>query len=70
MYYLLFLVPLITACQYLPEIAKEIESVATDTAIRVEVSRETFKKETDLDIAINVQNKDEPITKNAPVQSK
>jgi hypothetical protein len=39
--------------------AKDIESMETDTAIRVEISRETFQKETDLEININVQNKDE-----------
>jgi hypothetical protein len=50
----------INSCQYLPELAKDVESIATDTAIRVEISRETFLKETDLEININVQNKDEP----------
>ena len=46
--------------------AKDFESIETDTAIRVEVSRETFLKETDLEININVQNKDEPVVKSAP----
>lgn len=60
MYYLLFLMPLMTACQYLPQLAKDIEEVETDTAIRLEVSREMFqKKETDFQINITVQNKDE-----------
>jgi hypothetical protein len=44
---------------------KDIEDIATDTAIKIEVSRETFLKETDLDITIHVQNKDEPVTKPA-----
>jgi hypothetical protein len=55
--------PFITGCQYLPQVAQDIENIATDTAIRVEVSRETFLKETDLEININVQNKDEPVVK-------
>lgn len=53
----------ITGCQFLPEVAKDIEGIATDTAIKIEVSKETFLKETDLDISINVQNKDYPETK-------
>lgn len=60
MKYLIPLIPLLTACQFLPEVAQDLESVATDTAIKIEVSRETFQKETDLQININVQNKDEP----------
>ena len=54
-----FFMPFISSCQYLPEMAKNLESIETDTAIKVEVSRETFMKETDLDISINVKNKDE-----------
>lgn len=60
MLYLLLLIPLITSCQYLPDMAKDIENIATDTAIKLEVSRELFQKETDLEININVQNKEKP----------
>jgi hypothetical protein len=66
MIYYLFFFMILTGCQYLPDIAKNIESIETDTAIRVEVSRETFLKETDLDININVKNKDEPAVKTTP----
>ncbi len=59
MYYLLLMIPLLMACQYIPDMAKDIDDIATDTAIKVEVSRETIKKETDLEININVQNKDQ-----------
>jgi hypothetical protein len=59
MYILLLLLMFLSACQYIPDMAKDIESMETDTAIRVEISRETFQKETDLEININVQNKDE-----------
>jgi hypothetical protein len=52
-----------TSCQYLPSVAQDIEEVATDTAIKIEVSKETLKKDTDLDITINVYNKDEPKVK-------
>jgi len=60
MLYLLLIIPFLTSCQYLPQIAKDVEDIATDTAIKIEISRETFQKETDLQIQINVQNKDEP----------
>ncbi len=60
MVYLIFFFAFLTSCQYLPDISKDIENIATDTAIKVEVSRETFMKETDLEININVKNKDEP----------
>jgi len=59
MYILLLLLMFLSGCQYIPDMAKDIESMETDTAIRVEISRETFQKETDLEININVQNKDE-----------
>ena len=58
MFYLLLLTSFVTGCQYLPQMANDIESIATDTAIKVEVSRETFQKDTDLSININVQNKE------------
>ena len=51
---------MITGCQYLPQVAQDIEDIATDTAIKIEISRETFQKETDLQINVNVQNKDQP----------
>lgn len=59
MKYLLFLMPLIAGCQFVPEIAKGIEEIETDTAICVAVSKETFQRETDLEIYINVKNKEE-----------
>ncbi len=70
MYYLLLLLPFVTSCQYLPQLAQDIEQIATDTAIKVEVSRETFQKETDLAITINVQNKDEQKPAPAYLQGK
>lgn len=66
MLYALFLIPLITSCQYLPDVAKDLETIETDNAIRVEISRETFLKETDLEININVQNKDQPVVRMTP----
>ncbi len=63
MFYLFLSILMLTSCQYIPEMAEDIESIENDTAIRVEVSRETIQKQTDLGIIINVQNKDEPFSK-------
>jgi hypothetical protein len=52
-----------SSCQYLPQVAQDVEEIATDTAIKIEVSRETFQKETDLEINVSVQNKDAPTVK-------
>jgi hypothetical protein len=46
------------ACQSIPKIADDIDSIATDTAIKIEISRETFQKDTDLGISVQVNNKD------------
>ena len=54
LFFLLFL----SSCQYIPDMAKDIDDIATDTAIKIEVSRETFQKDTDLDISVQVNNKD------------
>jgi hypothetical protein len=53
--------PFLPACQHLPPVAKNIEDIGEDTALKIEVSREILKKETDLDICIKVQNKDESV---------
>lgn len=59
MKYLSFILFIVTGCQYLPDMAKDIESIETDTAVSIEVSRETLQKDTDLQINLNVKNKDE-----------
>jgi hypothetical protein len=48
-------------CQALPQLYQAAEDIADDTAIKIEVSKETFQKDTDLQININVQNKEEPV---------
>jgi starvation-inducible outer membrane lipoprotein len=53
----------LSGCAALPSFFQTAEDIADDTAIKVEVSRETFQKETDLNIQVNVKNKDEPISK-------
>lgn len=54
----LFFLFFLSGCQYIPDVAKDVDDIATDTAIKIEVSRETFQKDTDLDISVQVNNKD------------
>ena len=49
-----------SSCQGLMPIADDMEKMADDTAIKIEVSREALQKETDLKVTVEVQNKDEP----------
>jgi hypothetical protein len=63
MLFLLILLPFMSACQYLPDVAKDVESIETDTAVKIEVSREAIQKDTNVEITISVQNKDEPTLK-------
>lgn len=53
----LILSVILASCQYTPEIAKALEDVETDTAIKIEVSRETVQKDTDVSICIDILNK-------------
>lgn len=56
----LLVLPLITGCSaMMPDMFKTIDDMATDTAIKVEVDKEAFKKETDVHIIVDVINKDE-----------
>jgi hypothetical protein len=50
----------LSSCNALPQLYQTAEDIADDTAIKVLISKETFQKDTDLDISINVQNKDKP----------
>lgn len=52
-----FFTLLLTSCTYVPDIAKSVESIATDDAITVKVDRDAIKNDTDVHIKIDVQNK-------------
>lgn len=54
---LLILSAILLSCQYTPELAKAVEDIETDTAIKIEVSRETVQKDTDVSICIDILNK-------------
>lgn len=42
----------------MPELFKAVDDIATDTAIKVEVDKEAFQKDTDVSVAVEVKNKD------------
>ncbi len=47
----------LSSCQFVPQIAKDVEDYAIDTAVKIEVSKETFDKNSDLDLSLKVNNK-------------
>jgi hypothetical protein len=49
----------LTSCQALPALFSSVEKIADDNAIKLEVSHEALQQNTDLEISINVTNKDE-----------
>ena len=48
------------SCSAWPQFFQAAETIATDTAIKIEVSKEAIQQETDLDICINITNQPEP----------
>lgn len=57
-YLLIFLVSVLTGCAAIPELFKTLDDVETDTAIKVEVDKEAFQKDTDVSVSIEVKNKE------------
>ena len=62
-YLMVLIFTCLSSCQSLPQLYQAAEDIADDTAIKVEVSKEIFQKETDLSITINIQNKDDSLIK-------
>lgn len=42
----------------MPGLFQTVDDIATDTALRVEIDKEAFQKETDVNVSIEVKNKD------------
>lgn len=42
----------------MPELFKAVEDIATDTAVKVEIDKEAFQKDTDVTVSVEVKNKD------------
>lgn len=49
---------MLTGCQYLPDIAKTVDDIATDDAISVYVDKDAFQKETDVHVKVDIVNKE------------
>jgi hypothetical protein len=47
-----------SGCSAMPEFSKAVEDIETQEAIKVIVDKECFQKDTDLQILIDVKNKD------------
>lgn len=49
----------LTGCSaMMPELFKTVDDIATDTALKVEIDKEAFQKDTDVSVSIEVKNKD------------
>lgn len=57
-------IPCLIGCSaMMPELFKAIDDIATDGVIQIQIDREAFGKDTNLEVAVSVQNKDQPVTK-------
>ena len=63
MRYTLIMLAILTSCSAFMPVADDIEKIADDTAIKIEVSREALQRDTDMTVTIDVKNKEEPIQK-------
>ena len=53
----------LSGCQALPGLFQAAEDIADDTAVKVEVSKEALQKESDLQVTVDITNKDQPKAK-------
>lgn len=54
---------MLSSCQYLPQVADDIKEIANNDAITVKVDKDSFQKETDVHVVVDVVNKE---IENAP----
>ena len=59
MIYLLF-IPMIffQACAAFPQIADDIEKIETEDSITIKCTKDCFQKDTDVNVVVQVKNKD------------
>jgi hypothetical protein len=55
--YVLIFIFLLPGCNYVPEISKTIDDIATDDAITIKCDKDCFQKETNVKINLEVTNK-------------
>lgn len=49
---------LLTGCQYIPQVADDIEKIADNDAIYISCDKDCFQKDTDVEVSVKVTNKD------------
>lgn len=54
--YLTVLLPLLSGCSTLPQLYEAAEAVATEDAIKICISRDAIRKDTDLDVVVEIKN--------------
>ena len=52
---------LLQSCTALMPLADDMEKIADDTAIKIEVSREALQHDTNMKVTIDVMNKEVPV---------
>lgn len=62
MKYILFipLLFLLCGCTYVPEIAKDLDDIATNDAIVLKLDRDTVKQNPDIHVKLDILNKPKP----------
>jgi len=59
MKYCLFLTLLLSSgCSQMPSFFQSVDDIETNSVIKVEIDKEAFQKDTDININIDVKNKD------------
>lgn len=51
----------ITSCQYIPQVADDLEKVLDNDAITIKCDKDCFQKQTDVEVSVKVTNKDKEI---------
>jgi hypothetical protein len=61
--FILTLIALSGCSAMMPGLFQTVDDIATDTALRVEIDKEAFQKDTDVNVSIEVKNKDPSVQK-------
>lgn len=48
----------ISGCQYLPQVADDIEKMVDNDAVTIKCDKDCFQKDTDIEVSVKIINKD------------
>lgn len=51
----------LSSCQYLPQVADDLEKVLDNDAITIKCDKDCFQKQTDVEVSVKVMNKDKEV---------